>query len=355
MSLRALLGKELYWSRRNALLLVFLLVLVPVFFAGTTFLFQDVVPRDAPVAVVAEEETVTDEELELTVQTINSFTDPTIVGDRATAETRLEREEVYGVVTVPPGISQEGREVTVNWTIDGTIVPFDSPSQVLQRLMEFHLDRVFDATVTVDRNVVHGAFDLPEFLFPALLMTLAIFVAFTYVPYLLRRDRGVLDRIRVESTLEALVGAKLVFMTVLMLAPTVVFHLAAQYYGYDVDSLQPAAIAVLLLTFFFLATVSATVMVLARFRAVGTFLNFVVMLGLLALSALAFPRGFFSPARTTIATLLPTHYASIVVRSLMLKETTVSTFLDRIALLTGLTVLALFALKLAIVRYRRVS
>lgn len=355
MSLVALLRKEVHWSRRNALLLVFLLLAIPAFFAGSSFLFQDVVPRNVPVAVVAEDDSVTQQELSVVEGTIESFTDPTIANSRRDADRKLERESVYGMVSVPPGLSDEGQEVTVRWTIDGTVVPFHSPSQILQQLMQFHLDRAVDADVSVDRETRYGLLDLPEHLFPTVLMTLVVFFAFTYVPYMLRRERTVLDRVRVEASLESLVGAKLLYMTVLTLAPILVFHLAAQYYGYDVASLRPGAIAVLLLTFFFLATLSATVTILTRFSAAGTFINLIVMLGLLALSALAFPRGFFSTLRTTIAQLLPTHYAVIIVRSLMLKGATVSTFLDWIGALVGLSILALIALELAIVHYRRTT
>lgn len=354
MSLVALLRKELHWSKRNALLLVFLLLVIPVFFAGTSFLFQDVVPRSVPVAVVAEDDDVTDRELGITEGTIDSFTNPTVVGSRAEADRELERESVYAIVTVPPGISEEG-DVSVTWTVDGTVVPFQSPSQVLQSLMQFHLDRAFEASVSVDRETQYDRRDLPEHLFPTVLVTLVIFFAFTYVPYMLRRERAVLDRVRVEASLESLVGAKLLSMTALMLAPILVFHAAAQYYSYDVASLHPGAVGTLLLLFFVLATVSATITILARFDAAGTFGNLILMLGLLALSALAFPRGFFSEARTTIAQLLPTHYAMITVRGFMLKGSSPGVFLDWIAGLVGLTVLALLALELAIVHYRRTT
>jgi ABC-2 type transport system permease protein len=353
MSLVALLRKELYWSRRNALLLCVLVVLVPLFFAGASVLFQDVVPRNVPVAVVPGDETVTESELEIVEGTIESFTDPTIVDDQTTAKRQLERERIYGIITVPPDISEAGTEAIVTWTIDGAIVPFQSPSEVLQSLTEFHLDRVFDSEVSVERTVTGDVHDLPAFLFPTLLMTITIFFAFTYVPYVLRRERDVLDRVRVEASLESLLGAKLSFLTVVTLVPVTVFHLAAQYYGYEVASFHLGAVAVLLVTFLLLATVSATVMVLTRFSSVGTVLNLILMLGLMALSGLAFPRGYFSTTRTTIATLLPTHHGMIVVRSLMLKDVGAGTYLDVIGGLCGLTVLALLVLKLASVHYRR--
>ena len=63
MSIRSLLRKELRWSRRHIFVLVFLLVALPLFFAGTSFLFQDVIPREVPVAVVAEDESVSNLDL----------------------------------------------------------------------------------------------------------------------------------------------------------------------------------------------------------------------------------------------------------------------------------------------------
>jgi ABC-2 type transport system permease protein len=79
------------------------------------------------------------------------------------------------------------------------------------------------------------------------------------------------------------------------------------------------------------------------------------MLGLIALSGLAFPLGFFSPLRTQIAQLLPTHYAMVVVRSLMLKESAITMFADWIGMLVGLWLLSLVGLKGAIVYYRRTA
>jgi len=79
------------------------------------------------------------------------------------------------------------------------------------------------------------------------------------------------------------------------------------------------------------------------------------MLGLTALSGLAFPLGFFSPIRTQIAQLLPTHYAGVMIRSMMLKGTPARAFLDWIAVVAGLWLLSLVGLKGAVVYYRRTA
>lgn len=355
MALRSLLKKELRWSRRNATVFLFLVVVIPGFLAGTSVLFQDLVPRNAPVAVVPADDTVSQEDLETVAGTIDSFTDPTVLDSQRQAQRQLERESVYGIVVVPPDMTAPDANVTVGLLVDGNVAPFHSPSQVIDRLMAFHLDRTFDATVSTDREVQHGLRDLPEYLYPTFLMTIVIFVAFTYVPLIFEREASVMDRVRIESSLEALVATKLLFLTGLMAVPIGVFHLAAVWYGYDIDSLDPGAVLVLLVTFFLLASVSTTVMVLSRFSTAGRFVNLAVMLGLLALSALAFPLGFFSTARTVIAQLLPTHYAMIIVRSLMLKDTALVTFLDWIGVLLALCLLSVFALEGALVYYRRWS
>lgn len=353
MSLLSLLRKELHWSKRNALVLVFLLVLVPVFFAGTSLLFQETVPRSVPIAVVGEDGNVTDQQLRQVAQTMESFSEPKIVEGESSAQRLLERESVYGIVAVPSNLTNPNATVEMSFTIDGSIVPFQSPSEVIESFTSFQIDQLFAADISTQREVVRETKTLPEYLHPTFLLTLTIFIAFTYVPYLLRRDAQVLDRIRLESALESLVAAKLIFLTVALCLPILVFHAASVHYGHAVDSANPGAVGVLLLTFLLLGTISTTVMVLTRFSGTGTFVNLIAMLGLIALSALGFPIGYFSSFRTTVAQLLPTHYAIIMVRSMMLKDSNPGLFLDYIGLLAGLCVLSVLVLKISIVQYRR--
>jgi len=353
MPLRSLVEKELHWSKRHVLVLVFLLIALPLFFAGTSFLFQDVIPREVPVAVVAEDESVSNVDIGLVRGGMAPYTDPIYAESRAAADRMLERESVYAIVTVPPDL--RSGQSTFTLTVDGSIVPFQSSSEVIQDLIEIELNRIEAADISVEREIVGEEKALPEYLLPSFLMTLMIFFAFTYVPYTIRRDRVVLDRLRVESSLEAILGAKLLYMTSLMLVPILVFHVIATYYGYAIASFAPGAVFVLLLTFALLATISSTVVILTRFSGAGQFANLLAMLGLIALSGLAFPLGFFSPIRTQLARLLPTHYAMITVRSLMLKGSSVTAFRDWIIALVVLLLLALLGLKGSISYYRRKS
>lgn len=355
MSLGSLLEKELHWSTRNVLILVFLLLLLPAFFAGTSALFQDAVPRSVPVAVVAEDDTVTDSDIEIVEGGLTLFTEPHRADSRAQADKLLERESVYAIVQVPGNLTTAGESAEFELVVDGSVVPFLSSSQVIASLVEVEMDRLLAADISVERQVVGEEKQLPEYLYPTFLMVLVIFFAFTYVPYNIKNESVVLDRIRVESSLEALVAAKLVFFTLLICFPIVVFHAGAVYYDYGVASLAPGAVLALLLTFALLASVSTTIMILSRFSGVGLFVNVTLMLGLLALSALAFPIGFFSTLRTTIAQALPTYYTMVITRSMMLKGSEITTFTEWYAAIVGLLLVAALALKLSIVHYRRRS
>ena len=168
MSLRPLLSKELRLTRRNLFLLGFLLVALPAFFVGSTVVFQETVPRDVPVAVVAGDETISGDELAVVGSGLALFTEPTIVESRELALERLERERVYAIVEVPGGLFDPERAATVSLTVDGSIVPFLDPSEVITDIAGSRLSGtpVIEGEVTTERVVRGDEKTLPEYLFP---------------------------------------------------------------------------------------------------------------------------------------------------------------------------------------------
>jgi ABC-2 type transport system permease protein len=354
MSLRSLLKKELHWSKHNILALLLVLLVLPGFFAYTSVAFQTVIPQDVPVAVVPGEENVSTENMLLVEGGLATFAEPVPADSPAEAERMLRRESVYAIVQVPPDIDDPGNaNATFVLTVDGSIVPFKEPSKAIRSVMEVQLDRFFDANVNVQRRVIGADNTLPEYLVPIFLMAVIMLFAFTYVPYNLARESAVLDRIRVESSLEAVLGAKLVYFTLLMLVPILVFQGAAAYFGYAVDAVAVGAVLALLLTFAFLAAISMTVMVLLRFGTLGRFVNVVVLLGLLGFSGLAYPVGYFSGLRKELVRAVPTHYSMVVTRSSMQKGLGVAAFGDWLLALAGFALVTLAALKLSAIHYRR--
>ncbi|WP_136688011.1 ABC transporter permease [Halorhabdus amylolytica] len=356
MRLRPLLVKELVWSKRNVVALVVLLVAVPAVFAGASVGFQTVIPTDMPIGVVGTDGDVTDDDLTIVEGAVTFFSDPVRYDSKSTAIDDLRRERVYAVVEVPPnvGTRSDGR-LDFTLYVDGSLVPFRETSKVITNNVNARLSSALPMDVRISRTVVEPTHTLPEYLIPLLLFGVVALFAFTFVPYNLAGERTALDRIRTESSLEALVIAKLTFFTALMAVPLIVFRLATGHFGYDVAVLAPGAIAALLLSFLFMAAVAMAIMFLTRFSTSGRFVNVILLFGLFAFGGLIYPVGFFSSIRRAIARLIPLHYGMILTRSAMLKDVPLDIFSEWFAGLFGVVVLAGIGLELTIVAYRRRS
>lgn len=356
MSLGSLLKKEVLWSRHNAIALLFVLLLLPTVFAATSVAFQNVIPRDASVAVTPQDDTVAEDDVTFVKGAITLFSDPEVIGSTGAARRALLREEVYAVIQVPPNITDPDEDnATFVLYVDGSIVPFTEASTAIRNVMAFYLTQFLPADVSVERVVIGTPNTLSEYLVPIFLVVITMLFAFTYVPYNLANEANVLDRLRVEASLEAVLLAKLLYFAALVLIPLVLFGVLAGLMGYAVTTVAPGAVLALTLTFVLLAAVSMAIMVFTGFGIVGRFLNVLVMLALLAFSGLAYPVGYFSPIRKEIVRLVPVHYATIVTRSSMLKDAPLSLYTDLLVGVAGATVVGLVLLKLSAVYYRRTT
>jgi ABC-2 type transport system permease protein len=357
-----LLRKEVHWSKRNVLVLGFLLILVPAAFGATTVAFQEVEPENVPVATVAQNENVSEEDISSIEAILTLNTDPTRYESRAEARDALDREEVYAIVMVPPNLRDGNPDTggTFRFVVDGNIAPLLEAAPFIEELVQNRLNDTdavegnfsIESEIVGDEHVEEPR-SLAEYLFPTFLMAVLIFFAFTYAPYSLARDGSVLDRLRVESSLESLVTSKLIFLTALMIVPVLVFGGVAVWLDYTVNTLSPVAVGLLLLTFSSLATFAMAIVVATKFTGAGQFINLLLLLGVAGGSAIDFPRGVVSSLRPAIAELSPIHYGMIAIRSLMLKDIAVSVYADMILVMVGLQILGLFALKGSIIYYRR--
>ena len=385
MLLIPLLRKEFHWSKRNVLILVFLLLMVPIAFGGATLALQDTVPENVPVATYAQSNDTTDEDITAIEAVLNQYTDPQRVDKYENPERNfekavkmLEREEVYVIIEVPPnirsnqGIPPSQINETFRFYIDGNIAPLGEVAPFLTDFLGPAAEEsdTLEGNFTIEQEILgtdHLEFEqaafadeneqfsrgLGAYLFPTFLMALMIFFAFTYVPYNLSRDADVLDRLRVETSIESLIGSKLLFLTGLMVFPLLTFGGISWWFEYQTDLLSPVPFGIMLLSFSLMATISMTVMVLTRFSGDGQFINLLLMLGVLVASGIDLPLGVISDFRPTIAQLSPIHYATVAARSLMLKDVSVGMYSDMILYLAGSQVIALVVLKGAIVYYRR--
>jgi ABC-2 type transport system permease protein len=353
VSFLALLRKELRWSKHNVVALLILLLVLPGIFAYTSVAFQSVIPQDAPVAVVAEDDSVTEDELVVVDGAASLFANPVRYDSEERAMRALQRESVYAVVTVPPGLLNESRETNLTLTVEGAMVLFDEPSQAMVGILNTQLDRSVPGSVTVDRVVVGDTHSLAEYLIPILFLGVMLLFAFTYVPYNLAGESRAIQRIRTESSLESLAASKLAFFTAAMLVPIGVFGLLIWYLDYAIPAATVGVTLVLLLTFVSAAAVAMSIMLLTRFDVTGRFVAVAVLFGLLAFGGIIYPAGFFSPIRRSLVRAMPVHYAAIVLRGELLRDVPLSTYADYLAILAGTAVASLGALKLSIVAFRR--
>lgn len=367
-----LVRKEWYWSKRNAVIVAFLLVLVPVALGASTASLQETVPEEIPVAVVPQSENVSENSLSRAESGLSIFTSPERINDqgspaanRERAIERLEREEVYLVAEIPPGLLDPG-SVEINLVFDGATAPLHQADSEIKAIArdEFNSARevdpdIEDGNVTVTSEIHGEEKGLGEFLFPAYMLGLLLFLAFTYVPYTLRRDASVLDRVRLDSSLGSLVASKLLFLTGAMLVPLLSFHATGLALGYDVGTLSPVSLVVstlvLLVTFLATAAIAASIMLLTRFSDAGQSLNLLVLLGFVAVSTVAFPRGAVSSTRADFAQFLPTHHAAVTVRSLLLRDVSVGPYLGRVGTVVAMLAVAVILLVGSLNYYRRVS
>ncbi|MFB6111446.1 MAG: ABC transporter permease [Halobacteriaceae archaeon] len=352
MSLRSFLRKEAAWARRRVVPLALLFLVLPTSFAYVTTGFDNVLPTDTPVAVVAQSEDVTEDDIAIARGALAFFSDPRTYGANETAFRALAREQVYAVVTVPPGITNTSVQSTVRVYVHGSMVPYHQPSEAVVSVLRFRLQDVLSGSIEIRRVVVGTTHSLSAYLVPSFLVILVMLLALAYLPYNLAGEEAVIDRIRVESSITTLVVSKLVFLGALLVLPLAVFQAASLYFGYAV-TIGPGVILACLLLFVALGALAAAVTLATGFSTWGFLANLLGLFALLLFSGLLYPAGFFSPVRREVVRLIPTHYAAILVRSTALRGATIPEYAAWYAGLGGLCVVGILALGGAVRLYER--
>lgn len=354
MDVPSLLGKELRWGRHKLLALAAIFLVLPAVFAYVTVGFQHVLPTDAPVAVAPQTAAVTSDDLRVARAAVTVFSDPVLYESRATAMDALGREQVYAVVAVPPALTDAARgaaEFTVY--IDGSVVPYHEPSRGVTALLRTALDEAIPRDVAVTREFVGTEHSLSAYLVPAFLLALTAIVALGYLPHTLESEAAVLDRLRVETSLHAVVASKLAFFAGLLVLPLAAFDATTAALGGSVSVLGPGTLLVVVLTFLLLGLVAATIQLLVGFGVWGRIANLLVLLFVLGFSGLAYPVGFFSPARRWLVRQVPTHYAAITTRGFVLRGEPVGAYTGWLAGLAGAVAVAALAFAGAAELYER--
>jgi ABC-2 type transport system permease protein len=346
MALGPLLHKEGRWLRRHAGTLVVLLILVPSLFAVSTVAFQQVIPRDTPVGVVAADEDVTEDEMAAMTGVAAVFSRPATyqATDHDAAMRALDREEVYALFYVPHGVLDSDASVTIRMVVAEEMVPYEQPSFAIANILRFRGSDIFPADIAVERETTGQDRTLSEFLVSVGAMVLVLVLALGYLPRVVAREKQVFRRVRVHSSLWPLLTAKLLVFLALLLVALGAFQAVASYLAFDVWLFAPGAVLVTGLTFLYLAAIGVGIMFLSRFRTIGQLANVALIFGVLAFSNLVYPTGFFSPLRREIARSSPLFYSMVVQRGTALKGNSIVLYSDYILGLVAVTVLSLLFL-----------
>lgn len=355
MTLKTFLKKDVDWGRHRLLLVVVLFVGVPAIAGTGTLFFEHTVPEHSPIAIVPGEDNVTQDDLDVVRGGLSFVSEPTIVDSPSRAFDKLDREEVYAVVEVPAGISDQSATLTVDVSISGSVTIYRMPSRVLVMLISETLDDLLPSTVHAEHHVLGDKKSLSEYLLPTFTMLVVMLVAFIYLPYNLAAESAVFDRLRLKTSLERLVVAKFLFFGALLVPAVLTISGVGILLGYTIEAVSIPALGMYLLAFLTLGSLSSAIMFLTGFTNAGRILNVVAFFLLVPLSNLAYPAGFFSPLSKTIARLNPLHYTMIVARSHTLKDVTFGTFTDWIIGTALIAVLAALVLALSIRYYKRVQ
>lgn len=349
----ALLRKEAITVRRNLGLFVVLLVVVPAALAAGTSVYQQTIPQDIPVAVAPADDTTSESDVRLVRGAVGFFSTPVEYDSRAAAVRAMEREEVYLTFVVPPDLTDDDAEATVTVVTDRTNAPLSDPAALTFDLLQSRFDSVFPATVTLERESVGTERTLSEFMLPSALFALVVLYALVYLPYQVREERRVMDRLRTETRLETVVASKLLFYGALVVVPAATASAAARYYGYGFGALGVETLAVLGLSFLYMAAAGLAVLFFLRLRQAAVFVNLGVAVGVLTLSGLVYPVGFYSAVRKGISRSLPTHYSLVTLRGTMLRGESLSFYSEYLTWMAAAAVGALVLLAVAIRHYER--
>lgn len=359
MDLLILLRKEFSAIRGNLGMFLVLLVILPGMFVGVTAVYEQTIPEEVSLGVVPADENVEDADIDLMRPVLDGFGSVNEYETRDEADRALEREEVYIVVEVPDGYrnASTGENRNVTLIMDGSFTLLEEPVNATAEGIENHLHAeaggIVHPNMSVTTDSVGETRDLPEFLIPAVLLSFVVLYGMVYIPYQVRGERLVMDRLQTETRLDTVVASKLIFYGIMLAIPAAVVVILTTLMGYNIAALSPFTLGTLFITFLYLAAFSLGVLFFTQLKKTGLFLNVGIAVISLALSALIFPVGFFSSIERLIANLLPTWYSVATIRSAMLRDVSMLNYLDYFGYIIGATILSIVMLKMSLIYYKR--
>ena len=329
---------EAYAARRNLAVIAVGFILLPGLLMFGTLGFDQTLPEDIPIGIAPGDDATTENDLTLAQGGVALLGTPQRYETRENALRGLDREEVYLVILVPPDMLDEDSTAEFRMIAHGSAVPLLEATGLLAAFLDIELSSMLPGGADVVYEQRGVEYTLSEYLIPTGLTLFTLVVGLLYVPYDVRNNRQVLDRIRHQSSLEAFIAAKLLFYTAMTAVVLGAIAAANLYLESRVEPLRLETAAAVGLLFVSTAAIGTGVLFITGLGRVALFVNLGVLIGIVGFGSLLYPVGFFSPVRMEIARSLPPHYLAVMLRGHLLRGDPFELYLEWYRLVGGYTI-----------------
>jgi ABC-type multidrug transport system permease subunit len=340
--LKALVGRDFLTIERNALMLLFI-ILLPVGFGIMFASFKQVIPKSTPASVIAADANVSDADMKFATYSILShFCSPT-VDSRDDAFRKLSREESYFIVSVPAGIKDGKGTVTIY--VDNSLSPLAEVSDYVVEVLKYELGKAgFNPEINIEKI---GRRILPiEYFAPGVVMILLAICGILIVPFNSIKDSNMMSRVLSSVNIWEFIASKLLFSLLLALVQVALLLATQSYLEMPIMNINFLSAAVIILTSFALTSTGMFITFGLKLSNTGRYICSLLFGIVTALSGALYPPGFLPPYLQTIPKVLPTYYALVLLRSFAVKGVSESVLMDYIGI-----VVIWFVLSIALFYY----
>jgi hypothetical protein len=326
--LKALVGREFLTVERNALMLLFI-ILLPIAFGVMFASFKQVIPMSTPASVIPENSSVTEADMRFaTFSILSQFCSPS-VDTREDAFRKLSREESYFVVSVPPGIREGKGTITVY--VDSSLSPLAEVSDYVVEILKYELGQAgFHPEIRVEKL---GRRVMPiEYFAPGVVVLILSIMGILVVPFNTVKDRGIISRVFSSVNLWEFAASKLLFSLFLASIQVALLLATQSYLELPVMNINSLSVLMFILTSFALTSTGLFIVFALKLSNVGRYVCSLLFGVITAFSGLLYPPGFLPSYLQPISKVLPTCYALILLRSFGVKGVGAGIFLDYIGM-----------------------
>jgi ABC-2 type transport system permease protein len=345
---KALLKREFIGVSRNSLLLL-IIILLPIAFGIMFASFRQIIPKSTPALVIPESEMVTQEELRFTTALLSFFSSPSIELDKQKAFDKLSREEVYFVVSTPKNIKSARGEVVIY--VDNSLAPLSEVSDYVVETIKFELGQQnYYPTIRISKI---GRPVMPlEFFVPGVIILLLAGIGLLLIPFSAIRDAQVIQRLLPQLSVSTLMISKIVFGFFLAIVETALLFLTQKYLEVPIMELNFWSVTIILITNLSLTSLGLAVIFLTKFSDASKYINALLFALIIVFSGVFYPVGFLPSYLQTVAKILPTYYAGILIRAFGIKGAGVNLFTDYILIVIGFFILSIALLLYSVWRFK---